>query len=78
MCIMYGILSLNKHSKSNLKNHCQPETEFVQMNFKYNQNQRINPANFFLRQNYESGKNILRNRLSHLNDIIEKSWLEQS
>ena len=69
-----------KHAISMYKlfNHCQPETEFIQMNFQYNQNQRINHANFFLRQNYESGKNILLNRLSHLNDKIEKSWLEQS
>ena len=61
-----------------LFNHCQPETEFIQMNVQYNQNQRINHANFFLRQNYESGKNILLNRLSHLNDKIEKSWRDQS
>ena len=39
---------------------------------------RLNHANFFIRQNYESGKNILLNRLSHLNDKIEKLWLEQS
>ena len=31
-----------------------------------------------VRQNYESGKNILLNRFAHLNDKIEKSWLEQS
>ena len=69
-----------KHAISmyRLFNNCQPETEFVQLNFQYNQNMRLNHANFFIRQNYESGKNILLNRLSHLNDIIEKSWLEQS
>ena len=69
-----------KHAISMYKlfNHCQPETEFIHMNFQYNQNQQINHANFFQRQNYESGKNILLNRLSHLNDKIEKSWLEQS
>ena len=61
-----------------LFNHCQPETEFVQMNFQLNQNQRLNHANFFSRQNYESGKNILLNRLTHLNGKIEKSWLELS
>ena len=58
--------------------HCQPETEFVQMNFQLNQNERINHVNFFSRQNYESGKNILLNRLSHLNGKIKKSWLELS
>ena len=61
-----------------LFNHCQPETEFIQLNFQLNQNQRLQHANFFLRQNYESGKNILLNRLAHLNGKIEKSWLELS
>ena len=61
-----------------LFNQCQPETEFVLMNFQYNQNQRIKHANFFLIQSYNSGKNMLLNRLAHLNDKIEKSWLEQS
>ena len=61
-----------------LFNHCQPETEFVQLNFQLNQNQRLNHANFFSRQRYESGNNILLNRLSHLNGKIEKSWLAQS
>ena len=69
-----------KHAISMYKlfNQCQPETEFVQLNFQLNQNQRVHHANFFSRQNYDSGKNILLNRLSHLNDKIEKSWLEQS
>ena len=57
---------------------CQPETEFVQINFQLNQNQRLNHANFFKRQNYEARKNILLNRLAHLNGKIEKSWLELS
>ena len=69
-----------KHTITMFKlfNHCQPETEFVQMNFQLNQNLRLNHANFFTRQNYESGKNILLNRLAHLNGKIEKSWLEKS
>ena len=61
-----------------LINHCQPENEFVHLNFQLNQNQRQSHANFFRRQNYESGKNILLNRLYHLNGKIEKSWLELS
>ena len=48
------------------------------MNFQLNQNQRLNHANFFSRQRYESGKNILLNRLTHLNGKIEKSWLESA
>ena len=56
----------------------QPETEFINMNFQLNQNQRINQTNFFLRQNYDSGKNILLNRLVHFNGKIEKSWLDLS
>ena len=65
-------------SKYKLFNHCQPETEFIQLNFQCNQNQRINHANFFTTQKYESGKNILLNRLAHINNKIEKSWLEHS
>ena len=61
-----------------LFNHCQPETEFLQMNFQYNQNPRIQHANFFARQKYDTGKNYLLNRLAHLNNKIEKNWLDQS
>ena len=57
---------------------CQPETEFINMNFQLNQNPRINQANYFLRQNYDTGKNILLNRFVHLNGKIEKSWLDLS
>ena len=57
--------------------NCQPETEFVNLNFQLNQNPRLNHANFFLRQNYDIGKNILLNRFVHLNGKIEKSWLNQ-
>ena len=58
--------------------NCQPETEFINMNFQLNQNPRINQANYFLRQNYDTGKNILLNRFVHLNGKIEKSWLDLS
>ena len=57
---------------------CQPETEFVNLNFQLILNPRIHHANFFNRQNYETGNNILLNRLTHLNNRIEKSWLELS
>ena len=57
---------------------CQPDQEFVLMNFQFNQNPRLPPANFFSRQNFEVGNNILLNRFSHLNNKIEKSWLELS
>ena len=61
-----------------LFNTCQPELEFVNLNFQLNQNPRIKHANFFTRQNYDTGKNIMLNRLSHLNDKILKSWLDLS
>ena len=61
-----------------LFNQCQPESEFINLNFQLNQNPRIRYANFFIRQNYNIGKNILLNRLAHINDKIEKSWLDQS
>ena len=69
-----------KHAISMYKlfNTCQPDTEFINMNFQLNQNPRLNHVNFFSRQNYTSGMNILLNRLAHLNDKIEKSWLHQS
>ena len=55
-----------------LFNTCQPEQEFVNLNFQFNHNQRIQHANFFNRCNYETGKNILLNRLSHKK--IDKQW----
>ena len=58
-----------------LFNSCQPDLEFMHLNFQLNQNPRLQKANFFNRQNYEAGTNILLNRLSHLNNKIEKSWL---
>ena len=69
-----------KHAISMYKlfNNCQSETEFVHMNLQLNQNPRLNYANFFARQNFNSGKNILLNRLANLKDKIEKSWLDQS
>ena len=57
---------------------CQPETEFINLNFQLNQNTRLNHTNFFSRQNYEIGNNILLNRLSHLNTKIKKSWMDLS
>ena len=70
----------NKHAISmhKLFNHCQPETEFIQMNFQLNQNQRIKHANFLSRQHYDTGKNIMLNRFAHLNNKIETSWLQLS
>ena len=50
---------------------CQPEQEFINLNFQLNQNPRISMVNFFKRQNYCSGKNILLNNLAHLNNIIK-------
>ena len=57
---------------------CQPEEEFVYLNFQLNQNTRILHLNFFDRHKYEAGKNTLLNRLSHLNHKIEKQWLDLS
>ena len=57
---------------------CQPEEEFINLNFQLNQNTRIQHLNFFDRHKYESGNNTLLNRLSHLNHKIEKQWLDLS
>ena len=80
LCFKPVCLLFYKHAISMYKlfNNCQPEKEFINMNFQLNQNPRINQANYFLRQNYDSGKNILLNRFVHLNGKIEKSWLDLS
>ena len=57
---------------------CLPQQEFLNLNFQLNQNPRIQTMNFFNRQNYDAGENILLNRLSHLNNKINITWLEQS
>ena len=57
---------------------CKPEQEFLNLNFQLNQNPRIQTVNFFARQNYEAGKNILLNRLSNLNNKINITWLDLS
>ena len=61
-----------------LFNTCQPDLEFMHLNFQMNQNQQLQKANFINRQNYEAGSNILLHRLSHRNNKIEKAWLELS
>ena len=61
-----------------LFNSFQPDQEFINLNFRLNQNQRVQYVNFFDRHNYEPGKNTLLNRLSHLNNKINKQWLELS
>ena len=61
-----------------LFNSMRPDQEFVYMNFQFNQNPRVHHANFFNRQKYEARNNILLNRLAHLNNKIEKAWLELS
>ena len=57
---------------------CQPELEFINLNFQFNQNTRMQHANFLDRHKYQAGQNILLNRLSHLNNKINKNWLELS
>ena len=61
-----------------LFNTCQPEQEFINLNFQLNMNPRIQHVYFFTRQNYDTGKNIMLNRFAHLNNKIETSWLQLS
>ena len=61
-----------------LSNSLKGYLKFVQLNFQLNQNPRKQHANFFTMQNYDTGKNILINRFSRLNNKIYKSWLELS
>ena len=55
-----------------------PDNEFMHLNFQLNTNERLAKLSFHKMNNYEVGKNILLNRLTELNNKIEKSWLELS
>ena len=73
MCIYRHALSLYKMFKNQ-----SPDNEFMHLNFQLNDNQRSTKVSFHKMQNYDVGKNILINRLTELNNKIEKSWLDLS
>ena len=77
---LYAQMITYKHAITMYKlfKTCQPEEEFINLNFQLNQNTRMQHINFFDRHKYESGKNTLLNRLSHLNNKIKKQWLNDS
>ena len=44
---------------------CQPNFEFINQNFQYNQHPRQNHINFFKRQNYDTEKPIIKQICKH-------------
>ena len=57
---------------------CTPETEFIQLNFQANLNQRQQYHSFVRIQNYTIGNNILLNRMSCLNNTTTHSMTNES
>ena len=51
------------------------DDELMYLNFQNVDNDRSTKLNFFRRQNYDAGKNILLYRLPIINNKIDKSWL---
>ena len=54
------------------------ENEFLHLNFQLYDNERGQKLVFMKNQRYEAGKNILLNRFTELNNLIDKSWLDLS
>ena len=54
------------------------ENEFVLLNFQLYDNERAQKLVFLKDQKYEAGKNILLNRFTELNNMIDKDWLNLS
>jgi hypothetical protein len=61
-----------------LFNSCVPDLEHFHLNFQLLDNQRSNKLFFRKSINHEVGNNILLNRFVHLNNKIEKDWLNLS
>ena len=51
VCMYKHVVMLYKLMSNNLR-----KDEFVQLNFQFNDNARLNKLNFFKRQNYDVGK----------------------
>ena len=54
------------------------ENEFVNLNFQLYDNERSQKLVFLEDRKYEAGKNILLNRFTELNNMIDKNWLNLS
>ena len=73
MCIYRHAVLLYK-----LFNNIICENEFVLLNFQLYDNERAQKLVFLKDQKYEAGKNILLNRFTELNNMIDKDWLNLS
>ena len=54
------------------------DDEYMQLNFQIVNNDRESKMKFLKRHNYDVGKNILLNRLTIINNKIEKKWFNLS
>jgi hypothetical protein len=61
-----------------LFNSCVPDLEYFHLNFQLLDNQRSNKLCYRKSINHEAGNNILLNRFAHLNNKIEKDWLNMN
>ena len=50
----------------------------MHLNFQLYDNERSQKLVFLKEQKYEAGKNILLNRFTELNNMIDKNWLNYS
>ena len=65
-------LALQLHKLYNDDTHSK---DWITLSFNQNFNDRNTKANFIDTSNYKIGKNILPNRLPHINNVIEYDWL---
>jgi hypothetical protein len=56
-------------------NEQDPTSDWLQINFNQNFNARNNKANFIDTSNFKQGKNLLSNRFTVINNLIEYNWL---
>ena len=56
-------------------NEQDPTSDWLHINFNQNFNARNNKANFFDTSNFKQGKNLLSNRFTVINNLIEYNWL---
>ena len=58
-------------------NEQNPTSDWLHINFNQNFNARNNKVNFIDTSNFKQGKNLLSNRFTVVNYLIEYNWLNQ-
>ena len=69
---------LHSGTQTSSRHHQTPDVKFVQLNFQLIDNSPSSKFLFLKRQNYDTEKNILLNRMNILNIKMEKNWIELS